>query len=948
MKLLNKKIIFITIIFISISLSIYLLAYNLTNKTIQKSFNNQIEINQNNIKFIIKQFDRTKFDLLNTLANNENLKRFISSKDDLELKKLFLTFASSDKLIMQIRILDLNGNETFRLDKIKDKYVFQNKDTFQNKGHSEYFKSFIKLKNNELGISKLSLNVENNIVEKPFKSTIRMAMPIYLEEKERAILVINYNMNSFIKSLFSSSAFNLYLIDEDEYFIYHPQEEFSWTRYKEHRTVVSKYFPKNRYEKLVFKDINLWNNKYKIIYENKKSSSLNFLIKRTTDIGGLIFLASLLLLTPFLYMILLYIKRINLLNSSLIDSKVKIESILDHTSDAIILINLKGIIQEVNLSTEKIFGYKRHELVNKNIKMLVPEPHHSKHDNYIKNHDKNMHSKVINIDRELFALHKDGSSLSISLVVTKVNISNSEYFIGTIKNLSDEIKTKKLFENIFASSAIGIAIVLKDGSLWRINKKFADIVEYSVDELTKLTFQDITHKEDLSKDLKLVNKVLEKEIDEYSIEKRYITKSGKIVWVNLRVKGVFSSENNEIFEYFIASIDDITEQIQIKNKLKEAEKIAHIGHWLWDIRKESVSVSDNMLSIFGKTKETFKNDYHSFIDIIHEDDKENVLNTLNECLHLKKDLEIEYRIVVNNKIKFIYAKGRILYLGEEAIEFFGTCQDITTLKLLEQETKKRELVLMEQSKLASMGEMVGSIAHQWRQPLNSIGFILQDMISAYKHNEFNEDYLKEVKKEMMEQLNYMSETIDEFRNYFKNNEPYKEFNIVSSLLDVNKLYRAHIDNYYLNLEIKVNGKNIKELTKEEKNRFRVINQESQLKQVLINCISNAKDAIIELNTTVKEQKNIVVKIQENDKNIQISISDLAGGVSTTTLSRIFEPYFTTKEMGTGLGLYICKTICTQSLKGDIEYKYNKEKINDIEYLGSKFIITVPRFIENHR
>ena len=155
-------------------------------------------------------------------------------------------------------------------------------------------------------------------------------------------------------------------------------------------------------------------------------------------------------------MILSYIKKVNLLNSSLVDSKTKIESILNHTSDAIILIDLKGIIQEINLSTEKIFGYKKEELITKNMNILVPELHDS---------------KALNIERELFALHKDGSSLSISLVITKVNIESSEYFIGTIKNLSDEIKTKKLFENIFASSAIGIAIVLEDGSLWRINSR---------------------------------------------------------------------------------------------------------------------------------------------------------------------------------------------------------------------------------------------------------------------------------------------------------------------------------------------------------------------------------------------------------------------------------------------------------------------------------------------
>lgn len=945
MKLLNKKIIFLTIIFISISIGLYFIAYKITNQTLKNSFDKQIKIYNDNINTTIKQFKNTKFDLLKTIVNNNEVKKFILTKDDLQLKKLFLTFANSDKLITQMRILNFNGNEILRLDKVKDKYLFKDNNTLQNKAYRDYFKQFIDLNKNELGISKLSLNIENNKIEKPFKSTVRLAMPIFMEEKERAILIINYDMNIFIKSLLSSSSFNLYLIDEDNYFIYHPLEEFSWSKYKENKRVIGDYFTKSELSKIVFQDLDLWNNKYKIIYENKQSSSLNSFIQKSTIIGGVIFLASLFLVLPFIYMMFVYIKKIKTLNFSLNDSKVKIESILDHTSDSIILIDLKGMIKEVNLSTEKMFGYKKEELLNKNINILVPEPHHSKHDNYIKNHDRKMHSKVINIDRELFALRKDGSTLSISLTVTKVNISNSEYFIGTIKNLSDEIKTKKLFENIFDSSAIGIALVLNDGSLWRINKKFADIVEYTIEELTKLTFQNITHKDDLEKDVALVKKVLNKEVDEYSTEKRYITKTGKIVWVKLRVKGIFSDENAEVFEYFIATVDDITEQVKIKNQLNEAEKIAHIGHWLWDIRKDSVVFSDNLLSIFGKETKTLKINYDSFINIVHEDDRENVRNNINDCLHMKKDLEIEYRVLVNNNIHFIQAKGRILYLGEEAIEFFGTCQDITKLKDLERETKKRELVLMEQSKLASMGEMVGSIAHQWRQPLNSIGFILQDMISAYKHNEFDEDYLKEVKKEMMEQLSYMSETIDEFRNYFKNNEPYREFNIINCIHDVNKLYRAQLSNYYLHLPIKLNDKDIEEFTKEEISSFVVNNQESQLKQVIINCISNAKDAIIELENAIPEQKNIVVNIKENTNNFEISINDLAGGVKKKTVSRIFEPYFTTKNMGTGLGLYICKTICTQSLKGNIEYKYNKMKIGEVEYIGSSFIITVPKFMK---
>ena len=252
------------------------------------------------------------------------------------------------------------------------------------------------------------------------------------------------------------------------------------------------------------------------------------------------------------------------------------------------------------------------------------------------------------------------------------------------------------------------------------------------------------------------------------------------------------------------------------------------------------------------------------------------------------------------------------------------------------------MLLMEQSKMASMGEMVGSIAHQWRQPLNSIGFILQDMISAYRHNEFDEEYLKEVKKEMMEQLNYMSETIDEFRNYFKKDEPYRQFNLIRSVQDVNKLYRSQLTNYHLSLELTIEGKKLAECSKEEIDAFDVTNQESQLKQVLINCITNAKDAIIEHKEPHNKQKIIGIELTSDQENMLISVNDLAGGINPKNLQRIFEPYFTTKNMGTGLGLYICRMICKKSLNGDIRYQQNEIIIDGKKVLGSKLIISIPK------
>jgi nitrogen fixation/metabolism regulation signal transduction histidine kinase len=171
--------------------------------------------------------------------------------------------------------------------------------------------------------------------------------------------------------------------------------------------------------------------------------------------------------------------------------------------------------------------------------------------------------------------------------------------------------------------------------------------------------------------------------------------------------------------------------------------------------------------------------------------------------------------------------------------YLGITQDISQRKLLES-----------QSKLASMGEMIGNIAHQWRQPLNSIGLTIQDLLPAYRHNEINEEYLIESKDEIMEQLKYMSKTIDEFRNFFTKANKVTQFNIIDSLKEIISFYWAQLKESSVLIDIyiyKANKKyNIKELEEIDFKEYEIFTRISELKQLIINCISNAKDAIVNL------------------------------------------------------------------------------------------------------
>ena len=225
------------------------------------------------------------------------------------------------------------------------------------------------------------------------------------------------------------------------------------------------------------------------------------------------------------------------------------------------------------------------------------------------------------------------------------------------------------------------------------------------------------------------------------------------------------------------------------------------------------------------------------------------------------------------------------------------------------ENREKEKLLQTQSKLASMGEMIGAIAHQWRQPLNVLGLNTQLLIEDYLDGKIDEKYLENYEEKQMKIINFMSKTIDDFRNFFKVDKEKEKFSIKKAIEDVIEIVSAQLKNH--NIEVILNGDD-----------FEINGYPSEFKQVILNVINNAKDAILANNI---QNGKIIITLKEK----YISIEDNAGGIPDEIKNRIFEPYFTTKENGTGIGLYMSKQIINQ-MGGDIEFTNTKQ--------GAKFII----------
>jgi len=227
------------------------------------------------------------------------------------------------------------------------------------------------------------------------------------------------------------------------------------------------------------------------------------------------------------------------------------------------------------------------------------------------------------------------------------------------------------------------------------------------------------------------------------------------------------------------------------------------------------------------------------------------------------------------------------------------------IRMAVQENREKDKLMFQQSKLASMGEMIGNIAHQWRQPLNSISIIIQDYESAYEFGEIDIEYLEKNRVDSMEQINYMSKTIDDFRNFFSNREKKESFKLQSAVDNSVGIIGASLSNSGIELILQLDADGD-------------INSgiKSQYMQVVINILKNAQDILIE--KKIANPKIVVKTYTEHNKYI-VSIRDNAGGVPKRVKDKIFEPYFTTKHQssGTGIGLYMSKIIIENNFGGQL-------------------------------
>ena len=386
--------------------------------------------------------------------------------------------------------------------------------------------------------------------------------------------------------------------------------------------------------------------------------------------------------------------------------------------------------------------------------------------------------------------------------------------------------------------------------------------------------------------------------------------------------------------------------INIKKNHQRFEKIffnSGVGIFIVDKKRNIMECNETFCKIFGyeydeiigksaKVIHLNEKKYLHFADIAFNKVRKNQALCLNYELRHKSGKTLWIRIsgdsiAVNEEVLWIVVDITEQVMMERKLK--ENRQNIKRLnKTLHEEVesqlaliRRQDEQLQYQSRLAQMGEMLNMIAHQWRQPLSAISATASFLQTSLMLGEFNYDSFGEEVKKIEEYAKHLSQTIDDFRNFFKFAKS-KELTTLEELADMAiNIVKAILQTHKIKISTNFNC------------HERLLTYKNEISQVILNIIKNSQDAFLERRIDFAE---IEISTYTDESSLCLSIKDNAGGIKTDIIDKIFDLYFSTKtsKNGTGIGLYMSKIIVEDHCKGTLEVKNLKD--------GAIFIIKLPK------
>lgn len=407
--------------------------------------------------------------------------------------------------------------------------------------------------------------------------------------------------------------------------------------------------------------------------------------------------------------------------------------------------------------------------------------------------------------------------------------------------------------------------------------------------------------------------------------RRYVIRLRKSVAEQTRKLG----ELNETLEQNVRdrthSLNDLSERYEF------AIEGTQDGLWDWDLVTNSVYFSPQWKAMLGYKDDELENNYWVWESRIHPEDQEKALADMQYCISGQKSkIENTHRLRhKNGEWIWILNRARVFYDEQDKpVRMAGFHSDISNYRKAQDEIKFKEQIIFQQSKMAAMGEMIENISHQWRQPLNIIGLSTTQLETSKMFGKVDDAAFDKDINVIQEQIAYMSQTINDFRKFFKYERKKERFDVSEALSETLNLIDAKIKNRHIEV--------IDDLQTIYTQGYR-----SEFIQAVINIINNA---IYQLEKfKAKERKLLIIRTTLQKEHMTITITDSGGGIPADAIDRLFVPYFTTKadNVGTGIGLYLTHEIIVNHFSGTIKAENVDFEHKGQPQHGACFTITLP-------
>ncbi|QED49818.1 PAS domain-containing sensor histidine kinase [Cytobacillus dafuensis] len=449
------------------------------------------------------------------------------------------------------------------------------------------------------------------------------------------------------------------------------------------------------------------------------------------------------------------------------------------------------------------------------------------------------------------------------------------------------VENPQLFIHAFENAGIGMAIISLDGKLLKVNQSLCTSFGYTAEEVLHLSMKDLLHPDDLAIDKLIIQELTEGKRKSYQMERRYIHKDNHEIWAIMNVSLV--RDENDQPRFYISQIQDISVQLRTVAKLRESEERYH----------RLVEESPDGVIILKEERCVFIN--KTGVELLGLSSKKDIIGrTIFDFIHKKDHKAYKKRDFCRESVgplekRFIRMDGKIITVELKAIPTTFRDEPAVHVNIRDiSASKKAQELMINSEKLTIAGQLAAGIAHEVRNPLTAIKGFFQMMEKDVTENKLYFDVIGS-------EINRIEVILNELLLLAKPQEAKFEFKNIEVIL-----------NHVLTLlESQTNLNNIQIIKNIEPSIPLIKCDENQLKQVFINFLKNSIEAM------PRGGMIHIDVLKQSPTSILIRIVDQGSGIPEHLLNRIGEPFFTTKEKGTGLGLMICKNIIEEH-KGKIK------------------------------